>query len=92
MKLHKQVKALLQAGDKANPRLWPAIVYPDPLLRQRRASSYSNGSAAEVQLCLASVLPSWDCAAWAVEMLVRHVGSRTPKYDAQIEQHSYGGF
>jgi hypothetical protein len=48
MKLHKQVKALLQAGDRANPRLWPAIVYPDPLLGQRRAGSYSNGSAAEV--------------------------------------------
>jgi hypothetical protein len=36
---------------------------PGPSTEAAQAGSYSNGSAAEVQLCLASVLPSWDCTA-----------------------------
>eukprot|EP01034_Spumella_vulgaris_P036104 gene36104-44526_t len=54
-----QVTELLDAGDRYNKRLWPALIYPDPILQAPRASSYSHNSAEEVQLAIENVRPSW---------------------------------
>ncbi len=75
---------LLDAGDTRNARLWPALVYPDPLLSRPMARAYSHDSAEEVQLCLENVRPSWIAAPGAMQLLIKRVGGRKPNYDTKM--------
>jgi hypothetical protein len=81
-RISAQVTQLLDAGAVRNARLWPALVYPDPLLSRPMARAYSHNSVEEVQLCLENVRPSWVETPGAMQLLIERVSGEKPKYDA----------
>ena len=84
--MSSQVNELLDAGDRYNARLWPALVNPEPLRRMPPAQYYSHNSAEELQLAIENMRPAWVMTPGALQLLMDRVGE-TPSYDTKKMRH-----
>lgn len=82
------METIFKVGKERNPRLWPAILNPTPLLDRRPlATAIYFNSAEEVQLALPSMYHAWygyKYSTGAVQILGLLEGSEKPEYDIKF--------
>jgi hypothetical protein len=81
----RQLNVLLDALQQRNASVVPALLYPDPLLKQPSPDYFSHGTPSEAHMVLKFAIDMWKQIPGADALLESRFGTSTPSYPATIQ-------